>query len=189
MGGVKDQIGFLEVLEKIVKVWKDQQQKCLTSASDILKQLKDFTDEGLKGGEGEGLELDLLEEAYQHFMARYDPLYGGFGSAPKFPTPVNLAFLLRLGTFPATVQDIVGEMECRHAKSMVITTLEVCLCRIVSRKAHVLTWFLKLKENGKWWNTRPHRSWIFQVLCYWRLGLTPLREDALRSSTAFEHLS
>ncbi|RPB15548.1 hypothetical protein P167DRAFT_603079 [Morchella conica CCBAS932] len=123
-GAVGEQIGFLEVLEKIVKVWKEQQQKCLMSASDIMKQLKDFTDEGLKGGEGEGLELDLLEESYQHFMARYDPVNGGFGSAPKFPTPVNLAFLLRLGTFPATVQDIVGEMECRNAKSMVIATLE-----------------------------------------------------------------
>lgn len=127
VGGVKDQLGFFEVLEKIVKVWKDQKDRCLASATDILKELKDFTDEGMKGGEGEGLELDLLEEAYQHFMARYDPVYGGFGSAPKFPTPVNLAFLLRLGTFPATVQDIVGEMECKHANFMVITTLEVRL--------------------------------------------------------------
>lgn len=125
MGGVKDQLGFLGVLEKIAKVWKDQQDRCLVSASDILKALKDFTDEGMKDGEDEGLELDLLEEAYEHFMVRYDPLNGGFGSAPKFPTPVNLGFLLRLGTFPATVQDVVGEMECRHAKSMVIITLEV----------------------------------------------------------------
>jgi uncharacterized protein YyaL (SSP411 family) len=83
VGGMKDQLGFLEVLEKIVKVWNEQQERCLSSAKDILKQLKDFTDEGLKGINGEsnaGLELDLLEEAYQHFMARYDPLYGGFGS-------------------------------------------------------------------------------------------------------------
>ncbi|RPA99950.1 hypothetical protein L873DRAFT_1681898 [Choiromyces venosus 120613-1] len=127
VGGMKDQLGFLEVLEKIANVWKEQHERCVASASDILNQLKEFTDEGLKGtgGEpGDGLELDLLEEAYQHFMARYDPLYGGFGNAPKFPTPVNLAFLLRLGTFPATVQDIVGEMECENAKSMVITTLQ-----------------------------------------------------------------
>lgn len=122
-----------------MKVWKEQQQKCLMSASDIMKQLKDFTDEGLKGGEGEGLELDLLEESYQHFMARYDPVNGGFGSAPKFPTPVNLAFLLRLGTFPATVQDIVGEMECRNAKSMVIATLEVCFTSYYDWQVYILT--------------------------------------------------
>ncbi|PUU80950.1 Six-hairpin glycosidase-like protein [Tuber borchii] len=127
VGGMKDQLGFLEVLGKIANVWKEQHERCVASASDILNQLKEFADEGLKGtgGEpGDGLELDLLEEAYQHFMARYDPLYGGFGNAPKFPTPVNLAFLLRLGTFPATVQDIVGEMECENAKSMVVATLQ-----------------------------------------------------------------
>lgn len=81
--GKGDQLGFLEVLEKIKKVWTGQHDRCIASASEILQQLKEFSDEGLKGtgGEpGEGLELDLLEEAYQHFMARYDPLYGGFGS-------------------------------------------------------------------------------------------------------------
>ncbi|CUS11312.1 unnamed protein product [Tuber aestivum] len=127
VGGMKDQLGFLEVLGKIANVWKEQHERCVASASDILNQLKEFADEGLKGtgGEpGDGLELDLLEEAYQHFTTRYDRSYGGFGNAPKFPTPVNLAFLLRLGTFPATVQDIVGEMECENAKSMVITTLQ-----------------------------------------------------------------
>lgn len=45
--------------------------------------------------------------------------------APKFPTPVNLAFLLRLGTFPATVEDVVGDMECEHAKFMAMATLKV----------------------------------------------------------------
>lgn len=45
--------------------------------------------------------------------------------APKFPTPVNLAFLLRLGTFQATVEDVVGDMECEHAKFMAMATLRV----------------------------------------------------------------
>lgn len=45
--------------------------------------------------------------------------------APKFPTPVNLAFLLRLGTFPATVEDVVGDMECEHAQFMAMATLKV----------------------------------------------------------------
>lgn len=43
--------------------------------------------------------------------------------APKFPTPVNLAFLLRLSAFPPAVRDVVGDAECKHAASMVITTL------------------------------------------------------------------
>ncbi|KAF3902035.1 hypothetical protein AA313_de0206679 [Arthrobotrys entomopaga] len=124
---MKGHIGFVEVLEKIVKAWKEQQDKCLASAKDILQQLKEFTDEGLKGQtatEGnEILEIDLLEEAYQHFLTRYDTVNGGFGTAPKFPTPVNLAFLLRLSSFSSVVEDIVGDMECERAKYMAITTL------------------------------------------------------------------
>ncbi|KAF3941252.1 hypothetical protein ABW19_dt0209285 [Dactylella cylindrospora] len=128
---MKGQIGFVEVLEKIVKVWKEQQDKCLASAKEILQQLKEFTDEGLKGSPttstAEGtdvLEIDLLEEAYQHFLSRYDRLYGGFGTFPKFPTPVNLALLLRLGSLSSIVEDIVGDMECENAKFMALTTLK-----------------------------------------------------------------
>ena len=36
----------------------------------------------------------LLEKAVQQFRASFDENYGGFGDAPKFPTPHNLLFLL-----------------------------------------------------------------------------------------------
>ncbi|KAA8895720.1 hypothetical protein FN846DRAFT_784662 [Sphaerosporella brunnea] len=122
----KGQLGFQEVLEKIIQTWKDQPAKFLASAEEILARLKEFADEGLKGaGEGseETLELDLLEDAYQQFNTRYDPIHGGFGLPPKFPVPVKLAFLLRLGSFPTIVKDIIGERECENAKQMVTTTL------------------------------------------------------------------
>jgi len=67
--------------------------------------------------------LELLEEAYEHFAKRYDKKFAGFGGAPKFPTPVNLSFLLRLGQQPKAVQDVVGEKECEKAKEMAVETL------------------------------------------------------------------
>ncbi|KAF8544500.1 Six-hairpin glycosidase-like protein [Trichophaea hybrida] len=126
VGSGKGQLGFQEVLEKIVQTWKEQPDKFLASADEILLRLKEFTDEGLNGvGEGaeETLELDLLEEAYQQFNSRYDSVRGGFGLLPKFPVPVKLALLLRMGAFPAIVKDIIGERECENAKHMAITTL------------------------------------------------------------------
>lgn len=141
---MKDHIGFLEILEKIVQTWKEQRAKFLQSAKDILPRLREFADEGLKGaGEGdqETLDVDLLEEAYHQFVTRFDPVNGGFGRTslscyclypitysavivpPKFPVPTKLAFLLRLGTFPRTVKDVVGERECENAVAMVMTTL------------------------------------------------------------------
>jgi uncharacterized protein YyaL (SSP411 family) len=82
VGSGRGQLGFQEVLEKIVQTWKEQPAKFLASADEILLRLKEFTDEGLNGaGEGaeEVLELDLLEEAYQQFNSRYDSVHGGFG--------------------------------------------------------------------------------------------------------------
>lgn len=82
VAATNDQLGFLEVLEKIVQTWKEQRSKFLASAKEILPRLKEFTDEGLKGNAGEqaeNLEVDLLEEAYSQFVTRYDPVHGGFG--------------------------------------------------------------------------------------------------------------
>lgn len=65
-----------------MQTWKEQRSKFLASAKDIMPRLREFTDEGLKGSAGEQtdhLEVDLLEEAYNQFVARYDPSYGGFG--------------------------------------------------------------------------------------------------------------
>lgn len=123
-----EHIGFLGILERIRDVWQNQQQRCLESAKDVTAQLREFAQEGTisrQGGddEADGLELELLEEAYEHFAGKYDTRYGGFGGAPKFPTPVNLSFLLRLGQYPTAVQDVVGAQECEHAKEMVLHTL------------------------------------------------------------------
>ena len=40
--------------------------------------------------------MDCLRLALQHYTRRFDADNGGFGTAPKFPTPVNLGFLLEL---------------------------------------------------------------------------------------------
>ncbi|KAL8979471.1 MAG: hypothetical protein Q9177_006137 [Variospora cf. flavescens] len=122
-------VGFLEILEKMKHVWTTQESKCRESAKDITRQLREFAEEGVHSRqlgeehEGDGLEIDLLEEAYQHFLKKYDNINGGFSIAPKFPTPVNLQFLLRLGQWPRAVKDIVGEEECSKAAAMVINTL------------------------------------------------------------------
>ncbi|KAH7161273.1 hypothetical protein EDB81DRAFT_714578 [Dactylonectria macrodidyma] len=69
------------------------------------------------------LDLDQLEEAYTHIAGTFDPVYGGFGLAPKFLTPPKLAFLLGLSQSPSAVQDVVGEAECRHATEIALDTL------------------------------------------------------------------
>ncbi|KAL8921970.1 MAG: hypothetical protein Q9208_005424 [Pyrenodesmia sp. 3 TL-2023] len=122
-------VGFLEILKKMRDVWTTQESRCRESAKEITRQLREFAAEGVHSrqmgekSEGDGLELDLLEEAYQHFRKKYDNTNAGFSTAPKFPTPVNLQFLLRLGQWPQAVKDVVGEEECSDAAGMVTNTL------------------------------------------------------------------
>lgn len=123
----EDQVDFVGILNKLSTVWEEQEQRCRQDSSRILQQLKDFAAEGTFGdrlGEGgDGLDIELLEEANQHFTSTYDSKNGGFGSAPKFPTPAKLAFLLKLGQYPSVVHDVVGNLECENAENMALSTL------------------------------------------------------------------
>ncbi|EON61623.1 hypothetical protein W97_00838 [Coniosporium apollinis CBS 100218] len=126
--GHRGHIGFLGILQKIRDLWRDKPEVCLESGNAITEQLREFANEGTiskdnADHEGDGLDLELLEESYQHFERKYDRMYAGFGGAPKFPTPVNLSFLIRLSQYPSAVQDVVGAQECDNAQKMVLATL------------------------------------------------------------------
>lgn len=129
MGGAN----FEQILQKVSQTWKEQEARCRENGKKVIQSLKEFTQEGNLGGragdkisdnEQDGLELDLLEESYQFYKGRFDTIYGGFGGAPKFPTPAHLKHLLRLGSYSPEVREIVGEDECMHARGMAVKTLE-----------------------------------------------------------------
>lgn len=121
--------GFVGILKKLRDIWQNQREKCLESAKDVTEQLKEFAQDGnisRKGGtEQDGLDLELLEEAYEHYAKKFDKQYGGFPrGAPKFPTPANLAFLLKLSQYPDAVNHVVGTDETKDASDMVLQTLQ-----------------------------------------------------------------
>jgi hypothetical protein len=84
-------IGMLELIPRIATLWREQREELTRAAERITAGLVSM--QGSAGGEG--LEAELLERAARELSARYDDFYGGFGTAPKFPTPQNLLFLLR----------------------------------------------------------------------------------------------
>ncbi len=126
---LEEQVNFLDILNKLAKVWKEQEGRCRQDSKVILEQLKSFAAEGTlnsksKLGEGETtLDLDLLDEACRHLASTFDTTFSGFGDSQKFPTPARLIFLLRLRNFPQPVIDIVGQQECDSAQFMALRTL------------------------------------------------------------------
>ncbi|EEQ84996.2 uncharacterized protein BDCG_08265 [Blastomyces dermatitidis ER-3] len=126
--GGEGHVTFIDILEKLRDVWQTQQLRCRESAKDITKQLREFAEEGTHSKQkaadaDEDLEVELLEESYQHFASRFDPVNGGFSRAPKFATPANLSFLINLSRYPSAVSDIVGYDECSRALEMATKTL------------------------------------------------------------------
>ncbi|EAW07597.1 thioredoxin domain-containing protein [Aspergillus clavatus NRRL 1] len=170
-------IGFVDILEKLRDVWKTQQQRCRESAKEITRQLREFAEEGTHSQQGdreadEDLDIELLEEAYQHFASRYDAVNGGFSRAPKFPTPANLSFLLRLKTYPSAVSDIVGQEECDKATTMAVSTL-VSMARGGIRD-HIGHGFARYSVTSDW--SLPH----FEKMLYDQAQLLDVYVDAFQ---------
>jgi len=84
-------MGMMELVPKIKKLWDEKKEDILNSTEKILNALRN---EQQSYG-GEELTEKVLEESYDLFEQRYDKQNGGFGNAPKFPSPHNLMFLLR----------------------------------------------------------------------------------------------
>jgi uncharacterized protein YyaL (SSP411 family) len=172
--------GFEEILKKVAQAWKEQEKNIRESGSKIADQLREFAQEGSLGGtqangdvgdgEQDGMELDLLEESYQHYKQRFDTQYGGFGGAPKFPTPVHLGQLLRLNSYGSEVRGVVGEEECKDAQQMALKTLESMYKGAI--KDQIGHGFARYSVTRDW--SLPH----FEKMLYDNAQLLPLYLDA-----------
>lgn len=85
--------GFPDILTQIAEVWKSDPQRIVDSAESIMKKLEQIT-RATSGTEGERTAVPL-DQAYERIKRQYDPVYGGFSPAPKFPQPAIPRFLLR----------------------------------------------------------------------------------------------
>ncbi len=83
--------GIVELLEKTMESWNTQRDSLLEASNHILDHIKSDSRED---SEGE-LTIEAAGKAFKGFKLRFDSEFGGFGRAPKFPTPHNLQFLLR----------------------------------------------------------------------------------------------
>ena len=84
-------IGFSDLLLAVAQQWKSSRSELLNSAKQILVQIQKQESEDSYFREA---SQDLPDLAASIFARSFDEAYGGFGPAPKFPTPHNLIFLL-----------------------------------------------------------------------------------------------
>jgi uncharacterized protein len=92
--------GLFELLKRVIRLWQEQRDMLVSSAEELTARLVQ-TGAVPAGGIA---DKSLLRKGYDELVLSFDPVNGGFGRAPKFPTPTVLLFLLRSGKHPGSDQ-------------------------------------------------------------------------------------
>ncbi|PID59871.1 MAG: thioredoxin domain-containing protein [Ignavibacteriae bacterium] len=88
---VYNRIGFIQLMEQIIKLWKEKRNEIYNSANSITEHLN-FPH---KLSEENKIHDKIFIKTFNDFRDRFDKNFGGFGNSPKFPSPHNLIFLLK----------------------------------------------------------------------------------------------
>ena len=84
-------VGMMQLIPHIRELWVTRRGEALSLSNKITAALQQTSPDT----PGEELDQATLYLTYEQLTERFDGQRGGFSSAPKFPTPHNLLFLLR----------------------------------------------------------------------------------------------
>ena len=105
---------FVRVMEAVDDIWRNRREEVLDQARKLQAAVEANTLTGRIGAPGGALPPDVLDRAVDALAQAFDPRFGGFGGAPKFPPAMAIDLLLR-----ALVRD-----DSPRVRVMVVTTLD-----------------------------------------------------------------
>ena len=91
--------GFVQLLHGIDDAWRARRDELLHQADQLTRAVRErsiIVAGDLEGGGGDVPSKVALERGYDALASAFDPEWGGFGRAPKFPMTSNLELLLRI---------------------------------------------------------------------------------------------
>jgi len=83
--------GMLQIIPSLANAWSLKQ----TEIRGSIDKIKDYLVQINTSVPGDEWDETMIKDAFTQYASRFDPDYGGFGKAPKFPSPHNLILLLR----------------------------------------------------------------------------------------------
>jgi uncharacterized protein len=92
---------FKQLLAAVAEAWGDRRGDIERDAGAITEALRRSVEPS-----HEPLTSALLSDAVRGLRQQFDPTWGGFGNAPKFPPASVLEFLLRRGEFEMTTKTL-----------------------------------------------------------------------------------
>jgi len=84
-------VGMTDLVPQVQKLWLTDRDRIASSARSVIAALEAAAARRSPGTLAPG----AVDEAFKQLAGRYDAVRGGFGTAPKFPSPHNLVFLTR----------------------------------------------------------------------------------------------
>lgn len=89
---IPGRVGMMELLPRVHQIWLTRRDEIEKSADSIAQALVQYSK--VESSKKSPDEM-VLQRGFHELNKRFDPVYGGFSPAPKFPTPSNFLFLLR----------------------------------------------------------------------------------------------
>ena len=87
--------GFPTVLDAVHEAWVTREAEVINTANEITNIIERVISTGFTSLTAKSLDRSIISTGVTHLKTTYNQAYGGFGKAPKFPSPANLEFLLR----------------------------------------------------------------------------------------------
>ncbi len=84
---------FKDVLQGLTRAWREERDEILRVGEQVTGHLQLQTAAG--SASGDTFTPATLEAVADAMLEAYDRTHGGWGSAPKFPQPMSLEFMLR----------------------------------------------------------------------------------------------
>ncbi|MFW6124250.1 MAG: thioredoxin domain-containing protein [Acidobacteriota bacterium] len=109
-------VGFKRLITRVTEIWNEEKErkKIILDAERLTHALEKRTSVNASEQSTELLDRDLLNNAVQELEKSFDPEWGGFGRAPKFPPCGAISFLLH----------DYYHTKNKNSLEMVITTLD-----------------------------------------------------------------
>lgn len=83
--------GLMELIPSVNEAWQNRRADIMLTTDRVMGALKGFNN----NTPGKDLDEAVLKTAFEQLNSGFDKEHGGFGGAPKFPSPHTLLFLLR----------------------------------------------------------------------------------------------
>ncbi|KAI8973913.1 spermatogenesis-associated protein 20 [Pilobolus umbonatus] len=112
--------GFKSIIQNLSELWYQDPSKVIQSGEDIINRVKFYLRSQPPEQGSEVNPSKIAHTTYSYFKSSYDSINGGFSKAPKFPTPVQIQFLLNYYVYHRKT----NPAESENALNMALFTLE-----------------------------------------------------------------